>query len=384
MLFRGKGGTFGFFDVPALSGGVSAFFGANQTSTSHEVFGGPVGSSLERLFALGIPSPGGSTIAGYEDVAVANGIFSLVAAEANGSRAIYTGTPGSLTTVVNSSTAIPGGGGAVFNSFNIQDSATGNRVLFQGESSSSLDGFYSWNSGVLSRVIDSTTSIPGYTATFSNLNGAAYSYNGIVVYGAGNENGNTVGGIYNIPTESGEFEPIALIGSPDPIGDSFLAFGVPSTGGERTAFVGASRGSTGIYYSESGEPLRMLLSTGMLIPGTDQPITSVYPVVSMNERGNILFSVNDVMENAYILAWVDGEFVMIADVNTVIDGHTAMPGEPSLILGGYSGDQASFYFLWGPGENALYVATVPEPSTWVLAVVGAVLGFGFLRRPRAA
>src|SRR5262249_39344929 len=82
---------------------------------------------------------------------------------------VYASLAGTITPVATNLTTVPGGTGGSFTSFGITPSISGSKVAFYG-ASSGRTGIYQWTqAGGLTRVADTTTSVPGGSGTFSGF-----------------------------------------------------------------------------------------------------------------------------------------------------------------------------------------------------------------------
>ncbi len=113
------------------------------------------------------------------------------------------------------------------------------------------------------------------------------------------------------------------------------------------------------------------------------------PAFSLNENGDIVFHLIDYNANPYIVAWLDGEFSLVADINTTFDGRVPINSPDALGLGSYrfSGNQFAIYAKTGPDLAGVYTTTlgtyttaVPEPGTVALLGLGGLFGLLALRR----
>ena len=111
-----------------------------------------------------------------------------------------------LTVIANTDTIAPGGNnGGSFVGFN-ETVIDNGRIVFRGQDGNS-NGLFSSNNGVLTRVVDSSTNVPGETATFSNFSGTtqrASISNGSLAF---TSLGSASGGVYTI-NENGQIDAI--------------------------------------------------------------------------------------------------------------------------------------------------------------------------------
>lgn len=380
---------FDFMTYPVFSNGMVAFNGSGTAENSPvQTYGGMPGGSLALLFGTSTPIPDGTGTFESQNLPVFwNGNYAFLGTGSAGQAGIYTGLPGSLARVADRSTLMPDGGGATFDEFNPDNSRLGintaGDVAFVGVSSGGLTGIYRSSSGTLSKVVDTTDVVPGSSDHFKYLENPTLTATSTVFFGTAVPEGGPIGGIYERDFAGGAISPVATLGGMDPLGNTFNGFSGPLAGGSRIAFVGLyGTGGSGLYYMED-DTLHTLFTAGMTIPGTSIIAEQVLANFSLNETGDILFTLNDAFDSRYIVAWYDGQFSLVADPSTLIDGKTPLPEVPSLGVSAYqfSGNTAALYVVTGPGEFGIYTVTLPEPATWTMLGLGlAVMAFRLRKR----
>jgi len=169
--------------------------------------------------------------------------------------------------IADTRTSLPGGAG----NFTSLGSASifGQNVVFGGGGSSSQGGIYIHTGGSLNTVADHSTAIPGGIGNFSGLGSASISGGNVVFYGSGSSGQQ---GIYSSVGNSLSTVADRSTAIPGGIG-SFTSFENPSISGGNVAFTGsgmdaaapASRSvPTNIYISRNGLLYEIIASNDTL------------------------------------------------------------------------------------------------------------------------
>ncbi|MFC1824355.1 PEP-CTERM sorting domain-containing protein [Thermodesulfobacteriota bacterium] len=269
MLIPDGAGNFTDFERPSISGGDVAFQGIGS---SQQGIYSTVGGLLGMVADTGTAIPGGSgNFSTLDNPGISNGEVVFSGDGGSGQQGIYSTVGGSLGMVADTGTAIPGGGGVTFTTLNnpgISDS----EVVFTGiDSSLTQGGIYSAIGGSLNAVVDTNTAVPGggganFTA-FDFVSSTPSISNGEVAFQPfylfpGNIY-STVGGSLDLVIGLGQMmdgNTISyLLMGPEALDDSQITF-----------WVGFDGGSTAIYTgSPLSEPIpepatMLLLASGLI------------------------------------------------------------------------------------------------------------------------
>jgi hypothetical protein len=337
------GGTGNFTQFSNLSAGAdrTAFVGDSSTTTFGYGVYSAAGGAVSPVADLTTPVPGGGSFTRFNrGTAVAGGTTYFSATQSNNVVGLFSAAGGTVTRLVDTTTAVPGGTGSF--TFVYQPAATAAGVAFRGDSGGGRVGVYTYAGGTVTRVADTDTAVPGGTGMFSGLS-APGADGGVVAFVGftGPVLGATASGVY-ASTDGGPVVRIADLGTPLPDSGAVDGFGEVSVSAGRVAFTTTRTG--------------------------DDP---------SDRRG---LYIRD--------AAATGPILKVVAPGDVIDGRTV--GHITFDRYGFEGDQIAFtaYFTDGPsaGRVAVYVATVPVPepaAVLAAAVVGlvAVPAGRRLRRP---
>lgn len=171
------GGNFTNHTSPTVSGTTVAFGGTNAGGPSPPVgvFTRTGAGALTTVATNSTPAPGGGTFQFFHDptngVTIPNVSGSTVVFNAQtttGRVGVYASGISGIAAVATNQTTIPGGTGS-FTSFGHLPASSGANVAFFGAGSSGQQGIYRWVGGVVTRVADRTTAVPGATGTFNSF-----------------------------------------------------------------------------------------------------------------------------------------------------------------------------------------------------------------------
>jgi len=261
----GGAGTFRGFVGPVVAGNRIAFRGSGELSAwgSFGVYTA-VGQALLRIADLDTPVPGGpGDFTAFGSRAVLDGDRVVFAASAAGytHSGIYAGRTDELTAVADTNTPIPGGSGS-FSSFG-PPASSGGVVAFVGADASFNTGIYRSDAGVLRRVVDRQTAVPGRAATFGFVDNPTVE-NGIVLFGAVTST-YAPAGLY--ASDPHGLHVVADVATAVPGGQGvFNGFNTrPLLAASNVAFVGTdSSGSSGIYVRRHGVLHKVISDTDTL------------------------------------------------------------------------------------------------------------------------
>lgn len=212
-------------------------------------------------------------------------IFMLLAAITTAS---LTAQPFTFTKVADTATAIPNGTGNFANFSNMISVDASGAVAFGENNSTTNNGIYLSSSGVLSRVADLHTAIPGGTGNFT----------GFALFGNGMEGGrlafrgngsSSQAGVYAYT--SGNLTKIVDASTAIPGGSgNFTSFGTGYVDGTNYAFIGPGNSSQQGLYVSDGSTVARIADKASAVPG----IGGVYGWSSQVgfDTGNLAFWAN--------------------------------------------------------------------------------------------
>jgi hypothetical protein len=164
-----------------------------------------------------------------------------------------------FTRIADTTTAIPGGTDN-FTFFEGRPSVSGTTVVFGGSGSGGQNGVYVGTAGgPLTRVADTTTSIPGGTGTFTTVGSPAISGTTLAFSGSRSDGQS---GIY--AGTAGSLGVVANTGTSIP-------------GGTTVAFLGFVGSDTGVYFKTGGGALTKLIAEGDTLDGREVANVSIGP-----------------------------------------------------------------------------------------------------------
>jgi hypothetical protein len=247
--FTGFGGSVSAPTDPCISGDSAVFVGTG--SGGQAGLYARISGSLVTIADTATAIPGGvgtfNAIPG--DPCISGDAAAFIGAGTSGQQGIYLraqpGDPSRL--VANLSTAIPGGVG-VFTAFP-DPSLSGTNTVFVGSGSGGQQGVYAEFAGVLTRIADTNTPTAGATNHFIAFRSAVISGTN-VAFIADSTNGLT--GIYAL--WNGSLTNVADTATAIPCGtNNFTGFTNVSIDGSSVAFLATGGGGQmGIYYSAGG------------------------------------------------------------------------------------------------------------------------------------
>jgi hypothetical protein len=330
-----RGGTFASFERPSVDASGNVAFVAT-TTTGAGVFES-VGGTLSAVARAGDATPGFagtfSTMTNLGSASISNGVvaFSSFSAGSGGGsdQGIYDNAGGTLASVADRATAFPFGSGTASMIFIDRPTVNNGNLIFSA-SNGSQQGVYGVVGGTLTRFVDSTTTLPGSAQTF------------------------------------------ALEGS---VGRG------PVLAGGRTAFFSdnAFNTATGYYGTDTGGTLKNLVTFGNT-PGVT--LTGIGNL-SLDPSGAFaVYGSNSSMTSLlYSPTFGGGTLQKIISFTDTLDGRTVQ--SPSSGIYALSGNQFAFDTTFSNGSSGVYLAAVPEPSSFALTATGlCALGLAALRRRR--
>ena len=352
----GGSGNFGVFDSCVISNGNIAFvgYGPGQGPEQQRGVYAKINGILNRVADTSTPIPGGSgNFIDFLSLVISGGNIAFVGYGPGQQQGIYTNIGGVLNRLADKSTPVPGGSGN-FSMFTQVVISNGN-VAFLGYNSSAQPGIYTSIGGALNRLADAGTPIPGGSGNFVDFGDPVIS-NGIVAFvgqGIGER------GIYtNI---DGALNRLADTSTPVPPGGSgdFEGFLYPAIDNGRVAFVGLNSGGMPGIYTNIGGTLNRLADTNTPIPdGSDDFFVSFGPAKISD--GNVAFKASGSGGQSGIYAGMGGGLSRLADTRTPIPGGSGdfTTFQNPVINNGYVAFTGS-----GDGQGGIYIGSCPIPWT---------------------
>jgi len=372
----GGTGNFTGVGAPSLSGSGLAFYGSGsdgQQGIYTAYPGGPIriadrntaipsGTGLFSGFALnglaGVPALSGNNVAFY-------------ATGPEGQQGIYSFTDGALVRVADTATAIPNGSG-LFTGFYPggpivppDPCISGNNVVFSGTGSGGQQGIYAVIDGSLGRVADTATSLPGGTGAFVAFpSSPVISGANVAFLGTGMDNQQ---GVYL--SLAGLLGRVADTTTAIPGGSGlFTSFfpGAPITpaiNGQSVAFLGMGAGGQAGVYEKTSSSLAKVADLHSAIPGGIGSFTGFGQVSVSSTDVAFLGTGSSAQQGIYDLT--GGTLIKVVDLNTIIDGKTIT----GLMFAnnGLDGDPISYAATFSDGSQGIYTVSVPRGPALVPA-----------------
>ena len=351
----GGSGTFTSFGPPALSGSSVAFRGGGDGQEGIYLFNGTV---LNRVADLNTPIPDGSRNFDFDffgPPALSGGIVAFSGGSVNGQEGIYLFNGTALSRVADLNTRIPGGTGTfTAGTFTLgaPPLLSGGNVAFLGTGSSGQQGIYLYEGGVLVRVADGNTPIPGANVNFVAFLSPALSGGNVAFLGTDLSRGHL--GIYL--SQSGVLRRVADVNTPIPGGSGNFRvtdLSYPALSGGNVAFLAfGSSEQMGIYLFEDGV-LRRVADRNTPIPGESGNFDAFLPPALSG--GNVAFlGTGGPLDQRGIYLFEGGGLSRVADLNTPIPGGSGNFtgfGAPDL-----SGENVAFHGNGSNNQDGIYLA----------------------------
>lgn len=341
---------------PAISNGNVVFWGQGAAAEGIYLYTPGSGLSVVADASTAVPGGTGNFVHFYgPDISGNNIVFN---GDNNG---IYTSDGSTIDVVADTHTQIPDSA-ANFALFGLLPSIDGTNVAFRGQGGGA-DGVHTSIGGVLSRVADKTTAIPGGSGMFTafvdpDLDGTSVAVVGI---GSGQQ------GIYT--DFGGALAVVQDRDSPIPsttVTEDFTFFYSVTTSGGIVTFRGADNqtGSSrrfGVYQAAAGSVVA--------IADWDTPI----PSGSFNFRnfGEISSSGGAVAfygrhsststPQGGIYTDLGGSLINVINLGSMVDGETVkdeFDTNPQIGRSALSGNEIVFFVEFDGGSEAIYVATI--------------------------
>ena len=266
----GGGATFGDFVGPVLAGRRVAFRGSSDFSSfsSFGVYAGDA-DALTAIADRQTPVPGGTgnfNFFGGPPALDGNTVVFPASGFNPRQEGIYASTEGTLTTIADLGTPVPGGSGSFFYFFGAPVADHG-AVAFSATDDSFKPGLYLRAAGAaLKKVVDSRTAVPSQSTFFGTFSDPALD-GGIVAFNGLDANYRQAG-VYT--GNGGKLTTVADRNSPVPGGQgTFLAFEPPALQDGRLAFLGQDSTSTPGLYVHAYGGLQKVISRTDTLDGKD-------------------------------------------------------------------------------------------------------------------
>lgn len=236
------------------------------------------------------PRPGGGSFSNFSDPVMSGSTVSFVA----GTSGVYTSVGGTITTVANGLTPVPGQAGN-FQSFGVDCAANGNDVAFTGYYGALDNGCYARIGGTIIKIADKSTPVPGGPGSFGNFNGQQRSdISGAVVFGAEygtfglNGEGWSNQGIFT--NLGGPLRRVAVRGQARPDGGSFYYINQPTIDATTIAFLAYFSGNDSAIMTETGGVLSPLVNQYTPVPSHPGTFYTSINYLSAMKAGRISFT----------------------------------------------------------------------------------------------
>ncbi|MGC1273966.1 MAG: PEP-CTERM sorting domain-containing protein [Planctomycetaceae bacterium] len=226
----GGTGNFDLFSSPRTDGSSVVFVGDDLDTTQSGVYTVPFsGGAATRIADTSTSLPGGGSIDTYLSADVNGGTVAVEGFLNPAGEGIYTIVGGNVTTIVDTNTLAPGTT-SNFDRFSSPQLAADGTVVFQGDtdqfSTTGFQGIYTGTGGALTTVVDSSDAMPNSTGTFSQIRPPSVSDDGTIAFGAtGTETHPDAGNFSGVYTSlNGVLSVVADATTLTPDGTEFLLF----------------------------------------------------------------------------------------------------------------------------------------------------------------
>ena len=215
---------------------------------------------------------------------------------------VYVAGNGSIRTVANRSTLVPGGHGNYFDSNLYSEPYLDNgKVAFVGRIGPTLAGVYYWNGNGLEVIADTETLIPGGAGLFKEISGGALDNGQVVFFGTGDSGQQgtyrSKGGSLDVIANTATLIPTSVV-LPSQFITNFTGFYIfPSIDGDDVAFggygppVGDIGERRGIYINAGGN-LKVVADRLTPIPGHAQTDVFNFGRSPSLHKGKVAFKSN--------------------------------------------------------------------------------------------
>jgi hypothetical protein len=370
-----------------VSGGVVAFRGLYAGGEG--IYQQTAAGNLVRIVSSPSPAPGGGTFGTFGPPTTA-GTSVLFAAGTSGAppqfgipfRGVYAAHATGLIAVADLTTASPTGGNFIGFS---PPAVSGTTAAFYA-GSATVGGIYTRSTsgtGAVTRVVDTTTAIPGVGGPFGGfvappaISGTRVAFTGFGPLG---------GGVFTAATPGGPLTAVATTATPIPGGSgNFVGLSAPAVSGAVVAFAGGPTGGfgsfpTGIYANTgAGGSLVRVANTSTPIPGGTGNFARFDPQISLSGDDMVFVGrAGDLAPGIYTNA--TGPLTKVIAAGEALDGRTV--SDLGIGWQSFDGTVITFWAGFTNGSSGVYVVpVVPVPEPAGLLAVAAVAA-GLLRRVR--
>jgi hypothetical protein len=381
----GSSGTFTFFDAPTLSAGTVAFAGyAGPNQTSPGIYTGTAGGPIALIANTSTATPGTfSTFSGFERPAIdGGGEVAFVATSKDGTAGVYAQEGGTLSAIADTHTATPGFNGN-FSAFGVSsgsasiDKGTVAFAAFSLGGGGADQGIYTSTHGTLSLVADRSTALAfgSGTENFIFISRPTIN-NGNVIFqaiGSGSDAGvyelkggsltRIIDSTMTLPGTTSLYAPEGTIGRG------------PVVLGDRTAFFAdpTKLSDSGFYGTDPSGKLIAYVTDHTTLPGYTVPLAEV-DYLSLGATGFTFWGASSQIPGALFFESYDGSVLeRILGTGDTLDGKTVASIFSSDYS--YSGGQLAVQVEFSDGTFGLFLgspaAAVPEPSSVITLAIGA-------------
>src|SRR5262245_43448263 len=362
----GGSGNFAFFGIPVLDGSSVVFNGSRTCCPIQTGVYAGAGGSLQTLADFGTPVPGGTgNFSFFGDVAASGGTIAFQGDNGT-SPGVYAGPGGSLAKVADTNTPIPGGVGN-FQSFGIPLTVDSGRVAFVGTGSSLQRGVYSSVAGSLTLVADTSTAIPGGTGNFAGFFSPSARGGDLAFGGFDHGSGE---GLYTVI--SGALAKAVDTNTPMPgSGGNFVHFGSPVFDGVNIAFIASDAFTpVGGYVVGPGGAVTLVAEIPMPAPGGTGNFTFFGGDPSIS--GSVVsFAALDADNKGALYRAQGGVLTRIVGAGDVLDGKVV--SGVGVRRQASNGTAFAFYATFDDGSQGIFLATEAVPTDVFLHNSGSSL-----------
>ncbi len=317
----GGTGNFAVFGAPVFDGTTVAFRAGSCICLGQFGVYASTGGSLQKLADANTPVPGSvGNFDFFSEAEISAGTVAFFGQNSSVfSQGIYASSGSSLAPVADLNTAVPDGSGN-FQSFSPELAVDDGRVLFVGAKPFGQFGLYRFAAGSLTTVADTFTLMPGSGIPFGGFFAPAARAGNLAFGGFTGFNSTLPPGLYTLIGDT--LAMVADTNTPVPGGSgNFVFFGNPSFDGSNVAFLGVDSSfvSSGIYVADSTGALTVIADTTTPVPGGTGNFVLFSDVAIDN--GTVAFvGINESGQSAIYRA-VAGVLTRIVGAGDTLDGN---------------------------------------------------------------
>jgi hypothetical protein len=276
-----------------------------------------------------IPGASGTFALGFFTPALDNGRVAFYG-EGEEVEGIYTDVTGVLARVADKTTPLPGNFGELV--FELEPAIEAGNIVFLADGDE-VSGVYLFHGGTLSVIADTNTAAPDTSGNFESfgfLDKPAMHDGQVVFVGDGPD---LHSGVYRY--SGGTLSTVADSNTPVPNrmqNFEYFEFNNVATHGGKVAFVGNWLSDPGVYLSDGGS-LGVVADSSTAVPGDpdDQFVDfgSVFGGVDMDESTIAFLAASNFVSGVYRYDLATGQ------IASVVDDATPVPGQPEEVFGSY-------------------------------------------------